>query len=172
VYVPKNFSKSLIVAFPTAGSCLHVLDGRQVELPGYSGDGIVTDVASYSRIDQIDTIHAPAVVPRQIFGREPERGWCYYYQKMNLARQMEDWQAVAQLADEAQALDFRPEDYSEWMPALEAYATLGETKKARQAAAIIKSDRNMRFFLCRELEDGPLFPPPYDYDQVHEFLCE
>ena len=172
VYVPKDYSKSLIVAFPTGGSCLHVLDGRQVELPGYSGEGTVTDVASYSRIDQIDVAHAPATVPREIFGREPEHGWCYYYQKMNLARQMEDWQAVAQLADEAQSLDFRPEDYSEWVPALEAYATLGEAKKARQAAAIIKSDRNMRFYLCRELEKGPLFPPPYDYDQVLKLLCE
>ena len=172
VYVPKDFSKALIVAFPTSGSCLHVLDGRQVELPGYSGDGIVTDVASYSRIDQIDVAHAPATIPRQIFGREPEHDWCYYYQKMNLARQMEDWQAVAQLADEAQSLDLRPNDYSEWMPALEAYATLGEAKKARQAAAIIKSDRNIRFFLCRQLEKGPLYSPPYDYDQTLELLCE
>ena len=172
VYVPKDYSKSLIVAFPTNGSCLHVLDGRQVELPGYSGDGIVTDVASYSRIDQIDAAHAPPIVPRQIFGREPEHGWCYYYQKMNLARQMEDWQAVAQLADEAQFLDLRPEDYSEWVPALEAYATLGEVKKARQAAAIIKSDRNIRFYLCRQLEKGPLYPLPYDYAQVLELLCE
>lgn len=172
VYVPKDFSKSLIVAFPTTDSCLHVLDGRQVELPGYSGDGIVANVAAYSRIDQIDVTHAPATVPRQIFGREPERDWCYFYQKMNLARQMENWQVVAQLADEAQSLDFRPNDYSEWMPALEAYATLGETKKARQAAAIIKSDRNMRFFLCRQFENGPLFPPPYDYDQTFELLCE
>ena len=49
-----DYSKTLIVAFPTQGSCLHVLDGRLVELPGYSGDGIVTDVAPYSRIDQID----------------------------------------------------------------------------------------------------------------------
>jgi len=172
VYVPKDYSKSLIVAFPTSGSCLHVLDGRQVELPGYAGDGIVTDVASHSQIDQIDVVHAPATVPRQIFGREPEHGWCYYYQKMSLGRQLGDWQRVAQLADEAQSLDFRPEDFSEWVPALEAYATLGEVKKARQAAAIIKSDRNMRFYLCRELEKGPAFPPPYDHDQVLELLCE
>ena len=172
VYVPKDYSKSLIMAFPTTESCLHVLDGRQVELPGYSGDGIVTDVAPYSRIDQIDVAHVPATVPRQIFGREPEHGWCYFYQKMTLARQKGDWQAVMQLADEAQSLDLRPGDYSEWLPALEAYATLGETKKARQAAAIIKSDRNIRFYLCRELEKGPNFIPPYDYGQVLELLCE
>jgi len=172
VYVPKDYSKSLIVAFPMDESCLHVLDGRQVELPGYSGDGIVTDVAPYSRIDQIDVAHAPAIVPRQIFGREPDHDWCYYYQKMNLARQIGDWQGVGQLADEAQSLDLRPEDYSEWVPALEAYATLGEVKKAKQAAAIIKSDRNMRFYLCRELEKGPIFPAPYDHDQVLELLCE
>jgi len=172
VYISKDFSKSLITAFPTAGSCLHVLDGRQVELPGYAGDGIVTDVAHFSRIDQINVDHAPATVPRQIFGREPEHNWCYYYQKMNLARQKGDWQAVARLADEAQANDLRPEDYSEWVPALEAYASLGEVKKARQTAAIIKSDRNMRFYLCREIEKEPIFPPPYDHAQVLELLCE
>ncbi len=172
VYVPKDYSKALIVAFPTIGSCLHVLDGRQVELPGYSGEGSLTDVARYSHIDQIDPVHAPATVPRQIFGREPEHGWCYYYQKMSLARQMGDWQVVAQLADEAQALDLRPDDYSEWVPALQAYASLGEGKKARQAAAIIKSDRNTRFFLCRAFEKDPLFPPPYDHDQVLALLCE
>jgi hypothetical protein len=55
VYVPKDYSQTLIVAFPTTGSCLHVLDGRQVELPGYSGEGVLTDVAHYSQIDQIDT---------------------------------------------------------------------------------------------------------------------
>jgi hypothetical protein len=172
VYVPKDYSKALIAAFPTTGSCLHVLDGRQVELPGYSGEGLLTDVAHYSQIGQIDTAHSSATIPRQVFGREPEHGWCYYYQRISLARQMGDWQEVAQLADEAQAMDLRPNDYSEWVPALEAYASLGEAKKAKQAAAIIKSDRNIRFFLCRELENGPLFPPPYDHDQILEYLCE
>ena len=172
VYVPKDYSKTLIVAFPTQGSCLHVLDGRLVELPGYSGDGIVTDVAPYSRIDQIDPGHAPPVVPQEIFGREPEHGWCYYYQKMTLARQRGDWQEVAQLADEAQSLDLRPQDYSEWLPALQAYASLGETKPAKQAAAIIKSDRNIRFYLCRQLEKGSQFPAPYDHDQTVQLLCE
>lgn len=172
VYVPKDYSKSLILAFPTDDSCLHVLDGRQVELPGYSGDGLLTDVAHYSHIDQVDTAHAPATMPGQIFGREPEHGWCYYYQKMGLARQNGDWLAVAQFADEAQSQGLRPEDYSEWMPALEAYASLGETKKAKQAVAIIKSDRNIRFALCKELEKELLLPPSYDYDQVLELLCE
>jgi hypothetical protein len=172
VYVPKDYSKALIAAFPTSGSCLHVLDGRLVELPGYSGEGLLTDVAHYSRIDQIDPAQPAATVPRPVFGREPGHGWCYYYQKMSLARQIGDWQAVTQLADEAQAMNLRPDDYSEWVPALEAYASLGEAKKARQAAAIIKSDRNIRFFLCRELENGGLFPPPYDHDQILELLCE
>ena len=172
VYVPKDYSKALIVAFPTSGSCLHVLDGRQVELPGYSGDGIVTDVAPFSRIDQIDPDHAPPVVPQEIFGREPERGWCFYYQKMTLARQMGDWQEVARLADKAQSLDLHPQDYSEWLPALQAYASLGATKSAKHVAAIIKSDRNIRFFLCRQLEKGPQFPSPYDHDQTIQLLCE
>jgi hypothetical protein len=172
VYVPKDYSKTLIAAFPAIGSCLHVLDGRQVELPGYSGESLLTDVAQYSRIDQIDAAHPAAMVPRQIFGREPAHDWCYYYQKMSLARQQGDWQTVAELADEAQSLDLRPDDYSEWVPALQAYASLGDVKKAKQAAAIIKSDRNIRFFLCKELEQDTPYQSPYDHTQVLELLCE
>lgn len=172
VYVPKDYSKALIVAFPTEGSCLHVLDGRLVELPGYAGEGTLTDVAPYSRIDQVDPSGPQAAVPEQVFGREPEHGWCYYYQKMSLARQRHDWLEVSRLADQARALDLRPEDYSEWLPALQAYASLGEEKKARQTAAIIKSDRNVRFFLCRELQQDSVFPSPYDHERVIQTLCE
>jgi len=131
VYVPKNYNKALIAAFPTSKSCLHVLDGRQVELPGYTGHTIVTDVGSFSHIDQIDATHEPVSVPTKIFGREPKHDWCYYYQAMNLARQLGDWQAVMQLADEAQEMDMHPEDFSEWMPAMEAYATMGEIKNTQ-----------------------------------------
>jgi hypothetical protein len=171
VYIPKNYAKPLILTFPMEGSCLHVLDGRQVELPGYLGNSDMPVVAHYSQIDQIDIEEAPAIVPQQIFGNELNHNWCYYYQKMNLARQAGDWHQVAHLADEALSLGFRPKDYSEWLPALQAYASIGETKKAKQVAAIIKSERNTRFFLCKELEKGAIYPEPYNHEKTLDLLC-
>jgi hypothetical protein len=172
VFVPKDYSKTLIVAFPASGSCLHVLDGNLVELPGYSGDGLLADVAPYSHIGQIETDRSSPMVPRQTFGREPAHTWCYYYQKMELARQTNDWQAVAHLADEAQSKDLRPNDVSEWLPALQAYAATGDIKKAKQAAAIIKSDRNTRFFLCQQIKKTAPGNPTGPEARVLELLCE
>jgi len=172
VYIPKKYNKSLIVSFPKVGSCLHVLDGRQLELPGFSRDGSFTNAAPYSQISQIDAYHSPAKVPEQIFGSEPEHGWCYFYQKMNLAKQMEDWDTVAQLADEASALELRAQDPSEWLSSLEAYIVIGEIEKAEKAASYIKQDLDTHFFLCNELGRGAIYSEPYDYEKVVEILCE
>ncbi len=172
VYVPKKYNKSLIVSFPEEKSCLHVLDGRQLELPGFSRDGSFTNAAPYSQISQIDVTHIPAKVPESIFGTEPEHSWCYFYQKMNLAKQMEDWDKVAQLADEATASNFHAQDRSEWLASFEAYIAVGEIEKAKEIASYIKKDPNTHFFLCKELERGAIYPAPYDYEKVIELLCE
>jgi hypothetical protein len=90
---------------------------------------------------------------------------------MDLARQKGDWTAVAGLADEALAADVTPEDLSEWMPALEAYATLGRLQDMRRLAAIIRSDDGVRAFLCFQLQRGTVYPAPYDYNLVNQTLC-
>ncbi len=156
--VNDNYKSPLIVVYPTSQSCLHVLDGRKVELPGYVDNSLVTDVASSSQIGLIDTSVKPAALPDFLAGEHP-REWCYYYQKMDLARQQGNWQEVAQLADEAANKDLTPDDVSEWMPALEAYATLNHIKDARHAASIIRSDEPARYFLCGQLKEDRFIQP-------------
>ncbi len=171
VLVDDNYQNTLIAVYPTLQSCLHVLDGRKVELPGLLDTSLVTDVASYSRLDLIETNAAPATLPAFLGGEHP-RAWCRYYQEMDLARQQTHWQEVARLADEAQAKGLTPEDVSEWMPALEAYATLGRTQDTRHAASIIRSVDTARSFLCLQLQRGAAYPPPYDYNRVNQSLCQ
>jgi hypothetical protein len=91
---------------------------------------------------------------------------------MDLARQAGDWAEVARLADEAVSKDLTPDDVSEWMPALEAYATLGRVPDMRRAAAIIRSHDASRAFLCLQLQRGAAYPAPYDYNQVNQALCQ
>ena len=110
--------------------------------------------------------HTP---PVEIFGPEPEHTWCYYYQKMTLARQQSDWQTVAALADEALAQDFKPLNRAEWLPVFEAYANTGRLKDANQIAKIIRGDKDLQFILCQQ--DPPNYQN-YNYDFIYSKLCE
>ena len=157
--------------YPGPQSCLHVLDGRKVEIPGLIDDSLVADIAPYSHIDMIDTAATPEVLPAFLAGEYP-RPWCLFYQKMDLARQKANWDEVAHQADEAQAKGLTPDDVSEWMPALDAYATLGRLQDMRHAASIIRSDDRARAFLCLQLQRGSAYPPPYDYNRVNQALCQ
>lgn len=171
VLVADNYRNSLMAVYPGPQSCLHVLDGRKVELPGLIEDSLIADVAPYSRLDMIDTSARPAVLPAFLLGQHP-RPWCLYYQRMDLARQQANWEEVAHQADEAQVKGLTPDDVSEWMPALEAYATLGRLQDMRHAASIIRSDDRARAFLCLQLQRGSAYPPPYDYNLVNQALCQ
>jgi hypothetical protein len=171
VLVPDNYRNTLIAVYPGPQSCLHVLDGRNVELPGLIDNSLVADLAPYSQIGQVDTSAAPSSLPAFLGGEQP-RKWCFYYQKMDLARQQGNWAEVARLADEAQKKGLTPDDPSEWMPALEAYVTLSRTQDARHAASIIRASDKARSFLCLQLQRGAAYPPPYNLGQVNQLLCQ
>jgi hypothetical protein len=171
VLVADNYRNALIMAYPSSESCLHVLDGRKVELPGLLDNSLLADVAQYSRIEQIEPSATPAKLPGFLGGEQP-RAWCFYYQKMDLARQQGDWQAVAALADQAFTKGLKPEDVSEWMPAMEAYLTVGRIQDAKHAASIIRSSDKARSFLCLQLQRGAVYPAPYRYDEVNQILCQ
>ena len=92
--IEDNYRNALVAVYPGTRSCLHVLDGRKIELPGLIDDSLVADAAKYSRIERITTDAAPAALPTFLGGRAPG-AWCWYYQLMDLARQKGDWAAVA-----------------------------------------------------------------------------
>ena len=90
----------------------------------------------FSNVNQIvmnPSTHARP--PARIFGAEPPRCWCYYFEKADLARQMLDWQQVAQLGDEARQLGFRPSDSSEWLPFIEGYVQVGRYQDAEEVVS-------------------------------------
>jgi hypothetical protein len=166
----RDYSRAIIASMPAASTCLHVYNGRKIEFPEVE-DPLVRLVAIRSRIDLIKTDGPPNLPPQDVFGQEPVRDWCFYYQKIDLARQAGDWTKAAQLADEAAQKGFRPQDVSEWMPVLEAYASTDQEKKANQAAKVIKEKKDVQFALCTELRKGAAYPSPYNFDIVNKLLC-
>ena len=65
-----------------------------------------------------------------IYGPQPAHGWCYYFQKADLARQIKDWTTVTHLGDDAFALDDYPNDPVERFVFIEGYAHTGDWQKA------------------------------------------
>jgi hypothetical protein len=69
-------------------------------------------------------------LPAHIYGAEIPRGWCYYFEKADLARQVRDWQTVAQLGDQAFNSGDYPNDPLERFPFIEGYAHTGRWDRA------------------------------------------
>jgi hypothetical protein len=61
-----------------------------------------------------------------IYAPEPERGWCYYFQKADLARQFDNWEEVTRLGDMALTLHEQPHDAVGLFVFIEGYAQTGD----------------------------------------------
>lgn len=74
-----------------------------------------------------------------VFGSEPAHNWCYHYAKAELARQRSDWDEIFRLDGHAAQLGLTPADPLEWIPFIEAGASLGDfslsAARTRQAVS-------------------------------------
>jgi hypothetical protein len=145
-------NRVVILTQPTPASCVQLIDGRAPEFSAYE-DSMFLVIGPYSDVEQVDTGASFRDVPGFLFGPEPEHGWCYYYQKAALARQLGDWEAVQQLGSEIRRLDLRPDDLIEWFPFLEAYARAGEADLLTQLSSVIRSDRYVARQACQMLTE-------------------
>lgn len=147
-----DYGNLLVISQPTTASCVHVIDGNQPLLSTYDPVN-VTLAAPSSKIENVIADASPALPPEYIFGREPEHGWCYYFQKADLASQLGHWDDVVALGEEAIRLEFSPEDRSEWLPFLKAYAITGNAVSLTQMAKRVIGDRSLRQQACDMLTD-------------------
>ncbi len=120
-----------LVVFYDPPRCLRVIDpameGRDRLLPVN-----IYNAVSISHPEQILVDEkVGAVPPLAIFDPEPAHGWCYYYEKADLARQRQDWQTIVSLGDTAFRLADRPKDTSERLVFVEGYARAGRWAQAR-----------------------------------------
>ena len=139
IYVEKNYDRLLAVSKPTENGCLRVIDG---ENPIYSSSEWtkVPEIGSWSKLTQIITDPEKETVIPFFLGKELDHGWCYYYEKMELALQMKDAETAAKLADEAAKLDLSAADSVEWVPVIDAYARSGRVEDALSAVELLRAD--------------------------------
>jgi hypothetical protein len=139
-----NTSNTLVIYYDYP-RCLQVLDPalgddlpRPVDMPREMRSAV-----ALSNLDQIVTSPAaPASLPASLFKYRPaEDTWCYYYEKADLARQQQDWPAVAALADEAFSQNPKIATTMEALPFIEGYARAGRLEEARALTGQVWSAR-------------------------------
>jgi hypothetical protein len=123
-----NTSQSVAFYF-SPPACLHVLDPEIDTVNRFILDESLMREAAVLSSSSLILPEQKARMPG-IYGPEPAHGWCYYFQKADLARQMEEWGQVAELGDRAFALDDHPNDPTERFVFIEGYAHNGDWDKA------------------------------------------
>lgn len=124
-------STSQLLAFSyQPPACLRIYDpvyDRNFPLLGAE----LRPAVALSRPDALIRTQPQAQLPAQVFKDEADTDvWCYYFQKADLARQMGDWQQVAELGDRAFKLDDSPNHATERIPFIEGYARMGRWQPA------------------------------------------
>jgi hypothetical protein len=132
---------SIIVYYdPGKMNCMWLLDEDDVNNPYLPP--ITKAMLPASNVSRISD-NSQILPSEEIFGREPEHNWCYYYQKASLAEQSEDWSTIAALGDIARSeLGYHPHDQifrtmQEWLVFVEGYAKNGDLDDAVELSSLI-----------------------------------
>jgi hypothetical protein len=104
-------------------------------------DSLMRDASALSNPERI--LREPTASMPSFYGAEPAHGWCYYFQKAELARQFGDWDEVKKLGDEAFNLDEHFNNPVELFVFIEGYVHAGDwdtaIKLSREARQVSKS---------------------------------
>ena len=165
-----QFSQTLIFSKQT-GSCLHLMDADHPEISETSNP-LIAAVAPYSQIDRIIPSSSKVVEPDfDIFGPEPEHGWCFYYQKAQLARQNKDWGQAAAWGNEALAQGFAPADPIEWLVFAQAFRYTSDESYNVVLNDILK-DKYVQGEACQVFESYSPEMADSPYINQHQTLIE
>jgi hypothetical protein len=142
-----NTSQVVGMYFDASGGCVRLLD------PVYTADpdpnSNLKHLISISNLNLIVSSDTPTSPDRAIFGDEPSHGWCYYFEKADLARQMKDWHTVLQIGIEAESKGFNPVRGAEYLPFIEANAQTGNWSIAMELSqSAIQMTPTMEPVLC------------------------
>ncbi len=145
---------AVIVLHYVPPACLRVLhpvyDALDPQMPE-----LLHQALPLSQLDLIQTQpRKPVLLPSQVFGENLETGWCYYFEKADLARQFEDWQQVVAIGEIALQHADHPNHAAELIPFIQGYAITGDFLQAYQLTLrALKINTSSEPMLCAYWED-------------------
>ena len=132
-YFYGNTSRMVVANFEPPG-CFRVLD-PEIERGNRLLSPLIRDATPLSNLDMISA-SPTGKLPEALYLPEPAHNWCYYFEQADLARQMGDWEKVAELGDTAFDLGDYPNDPLERFAFVEGYSHTGQWQKALEYAEV------------------------------------
>lgn len=134
-----NSKQMLLLSFnPEMKRCLWIMQPQDTNLRLVSDD--MRKLSAGSDINLIG--RGEARPPEAIYGKKNNQGWCYYFEKADLARQYGQWDEIARLWQKAQSAGERADNGFEYIPFIEGYGHLEDwdqvkllTKSAKKITA-------------------------------------
>lgn len=146
-----NTSQSVLIWYD-GENCLRVLDA-DLTLPESVTTSYTRGMTDASNLSNLSLIlqEDGSNPPLNVVGAEPDQGWCYYFEKAELARQNQEYENVISLLEQAQGKGLNPKVPSEWYPFLDAYLHLGSMEEALEISQILKDtgDKVYEIGLCK-----------------------
>jgi hypothetical protein len=132
-------SDTVVIYFPAEG-CLKVLDPVYANRKTFAAlPYMLTDAIPLSDPSRILPDAPPPSLP-PLLGAEPQHGWCYFYEKAELARQVGDWAEVSRLGRQAFKQGLAPEESYEWLPFIEAEARTAQVDEAQKLSLKVSKE--------------------------------
>lgn len=169
-----NASVQNVVAItfqPEQGQCLWALQPEYKDARGLTEQAYLwMAVSNLSRIRPV----ASSAPPPEIFGSEPPRNWCYFYEKADLASQYKDWPTIDRLWKESNQKNLSSSNGFELLPFVRGYGMMGDWQTARsitfQASTLPDRPKSLLCDVWRELDSTA--PPSPERGQTVSLVNE
>ena len=141
----ESTTSDMILIYQPGDGCLHLIDPRYASPEAYPGlPQNLADKFDMSNISQVEQNGDNMAEPAPYFGAEPDRNWCYYFEKAELARQFDDWDEVIVNYETASSAGYSALQPVENLVFIEAFARLGTIERAgRLTEAVLAQDRTL-----------------------------
>jgi len=126
---------TLVLEYQPEAHCLWVLSPQDADNPLIPE--ISRQAAVLSDLGRISSEENSGFPPADIFGKEPIKSWCYYYQKAQLAGQFKQWQEVVRQYELASQLGFVPQSEAEYLSLIEADINLESWDSAQELTKFV-----------------------------------
>jgi hypothetical protein len=127
----KNYSGTIsdIVVFQLdEDGCVRFIDKQSWFIPKEINEYSLENFSNQSNL--ISGSDTSVVLDQSLIGSEPEHGFCYYFEKADLALQQKDYAAIGQYYAQVQQKGLHTENGYEWAPFIEGLARNGQWQEA------------------------------------------
>ncbi len=142
----ESTTSDILTVYWNESDCVWVLLKDEVQPSGIPAP--LREYIGLSEADQILPQKEQSRTPPAVFANEPAKGWCYFYQKAEYARQSNNWKEVNRLAEEAELQGFSANNEFEYLPFLEAYVQTGEYEQAYKVSKKIQNNADYIVDVC------------------------